>query len=87
VSEVKIRTAHVTVPETLVDLDVSVFARNKVEPMVRGLFPTSQQQTVLDMLGRSVVFLTPGTIEPVLIETRYLATAWRLANIYLLSCR
>jgi hypothetical protein len=30
--------------------------------------------------------LTPATIELVLLETRYLSTAWRLANAYLLSC-
>jgi hypothetical protein len=55
--------------------------------MVCGLFPTAEQQTILDVLGRSPVFLTPDTIETVLNGELSLLTAWRLANIYLLSCR
>ncbi len=38
------------------------------------------------MFGRSVVFLTPATIEAVLEETPWLHTAWDLANLYLASC-
>jgi hypothetical protein len=34
------------------DLDCEVFAREKVAPMVRGLFPVIEQQAVLDMLAR-----------------------------------
>jgi hypothetical protein len=35
------------------------------------------------MLGRSVVFLTPATIDQVLDQSRWLSTAWDLANLYL----
>jgi hypothetical protein len=51
--------------------------------MVRGLFPVHEQDTVLDVLGRSVVFLTPATIDAVLEQTPWLSTAWDLANLYL----
>lgn len=54
--------------------------------MVRGLFPQYEQETVLEMLGRSVVFLTPGAIDAVLETTPWPRTAWILANLYLASC-
>ncbi len=38
------------------------------------------------MVKRSVVFLTPDNIEPVISETRFAKTAWKLATLYLLSC-
>jgi hypothetical protein len=53
--------------------------------MVRGLFPTAEQEVVLAMLARSLVFLTPDTIEAVLNKEDP-RTAWDLANIHLLSC-
>jgi hypothetical protein len=37
------------------------------------------------MLGRSVVFLTPATIDAVLERQAWLGTAWNLANLYLES--
>jgi hypothetical protein len=85
VAEVKARTAAVSVPEALIDLDCEAFARAKVAPMVRGLFPIVEQPAVLDMLARSLVFLTPSTIEAVL-NRGFPSTAWDLANLYLLSC-
>jgi len=65
------------------DLDIS--ARAKFAPMVRGIFPQSEQSIILDMLDRSVVFLTPATINTVLEKAVWLNTAWNLANIYLAS--
>jgi hypothetical protein len=53
--------------------------------MVQGLFPATEQRAVLEMLSGSVVFLTPDHIEVVLHTTPFLSTAWRLANLYLLS--
>jgi hypothetical protein len=85
VAEVKARTAAVSVPEALIDLDCEAFARAKVAPMVRGLFPIVEQPVVLDMLARSLVFLTPSNIEAVL-NRGFPSTAWDLANLYLLSC-
>jgi hypothetical protein len=84
-SEVKAQTAGASVPDALIGLDCESFARKKVAPMVRGLFPIVEQQAVLDMLSRSLVFLTPSTIEAVL-NKGFPRTAWDLANLYLLSC-
>ena len=42
-----------------------------------------EQESVLDVLGRSVVVLTPATIDAVLERTPWLSTAWNLANLYL----
>jgi len=86
ISLVRSRTGHAIVPEELVNLDVASFTRTKVGPMVRGLFSKVEHQLVLDVLGRSVVFLTPATIEPVLRQAPYLETAWSLSNLYLASC-
>jgi hypothetical protein len=72
--EVKARTAAVSVPEALIDLDCEAFARAK-----RGLFPIVEQPAVLDMLARSLVFLTPSTIEAVL-NRDFPSTAWDLAT-------
>jgi hypothetical protein len=87
VREVKVRTKRVAmaVSDALVELDCEGFARKKVAPMVRGLFPIVEQQVLLDTLARSLVFLTPDTIEAVLNKEDP-GTAWDLANMYLLSC-
>src|SRR5712691_1899390 len=85
VTEVRKRAPHAMVPEALSSLNVVAFARAKVAPMVRGLFPRGEQQTVLDVLARSLVFLTPDSLEPVLRRSRWLRTAWDLANLYLSS--
>jgi hypothetical protein len=51
--------------------------------MVRGLFPACEQALVLSLLERSVILLTPATIDALLQNTQCLATAWNLANLYL----
>ena len=68
IAAVRERTAGATFPEALRNLDVVTFTRDKVAPMVRGLFPTKEQEIVLDLLARSVVFLTPESIETVVLN-------------------
>jgi hypothetical protein len=86
VSEVRRRTTEAIEPEALAGLNVEDLTRTKVAPMVRGLFPGREQDPVLSLLERSVVFLTPANITDVLGGTSYLSTAWELANLYLASC-
>ena len=86
IAAVRARTAGATFPEALRNLDVVAFTREKVAPMVRGLFPGKEQAIVLDLLARSVVFLTPESIESVLMNETWLKTAWDIANLYLASC-
>ena len=59
--------------------------RAKFTPMVNGLFPQKEQTIILDTLEHSVVFLTPATINAIIKNTRWLSTAWNIANIYLSS--
>ena len=65
--------------------DLAGLTRQRVEPMVRGLFPTTEHDPVLQILERSVVVLTPENIASVLRETTWMHTAWDLANLYLTS--
>jgi hypothetical protein len=85
VEEVLRRTPDVPMPPALAAVDVHYFTRQKVAPMVRGLFPAVEQEVILGVLAQSVVFLTPRTITDVLRTTPWRSTAWRLANLYLLS--
>lgn len=59
------------------------FARTKVEPMVRGLFPRKEQDIVLSMLERSVVFVTRKNVEKLMRAESFLSSARTLANLYL----
>lgn len=85
ISAVNKRAPPSKAPDDLVGLDAGAFARKKLCPMVRGLFPAAEQPAVLEMLSRSIVFLTPSNIELELINTPFVGTAWNLANLYLLS--
>lgn len=59
------------------------FARRKFRPMVYGLFPGRERQAILDLLEKSLVFLTHDNIEQVLRNETWKCTAWDLANLYL----
>lgn len=83
--EVRFRAGRVDtpVPEAIANGDLATFARDKLAPMVRGLFPRNEHQPVLALLEQSVVFLTPDSIEGLIRGEGFLSTAWQLANIYL----
>jgi hypothetical protein len=83
-SEVR-RLAAGRTPRPLPETDTVALTRRKVEPMVRGLFPRVEQDAVLAMLKKSVVFLTSDNIERLLREHAYDSSAWDLANLYLAS--
>jgi hypothetical protein len=42
-----------TVPAAPADLDCEAFARRKIAPMLRGLFPAAEQRAVLDIPRRA----------------------------------
>ncbi|NUP86398.1 MAG: hypothetical protein HUU30_11695 [Burkholderiaceae bacterium] len=63
------------------------WTRDKLAPMVHGLFGSDERPVVLDMFERSVVFLTPWNIAEVLRKETWLSTAWDLANLYLCSLK
>ena len=64
VAEVKRRAGEPVVPPCLRGLDLVGFGRKKAEPMVRGLFPRSEQGAVLDLVGRSLLFVTQEASGP-----------------------
>ena len=82
-AEVCLREEKVVLSAGLVELDVGALTRSKVEPMVRGLFPRVEQPVVLDLLERSVVFLTPANIRHIIRTGSWLSTVWKLADAYL----
>ena len=83
--EVKRRDAGAAIPPALAGLDLTALARRKAEPMVRGLFPKAEQDVVLGLVEKSVVFVTPDSIESVLVACDDLSSAWDIANLYLAS--
>lgn len=66
-------------PAAPVELDVAALTRRKLLPMVEGLFPRHEQACILDMLERSVVFLTPVTIDQVLEKRGLRIFQWTAA--------
>ncbi len=85
VAEVKRRAGAPEPPCALQGLDLVAFGRGKAEPMVRGLFPRAEQDAVLALVERSVVFVTPQSVESVLSGCDWLSSAWKIANLYLAS--
>jgi len=85
VAEVKNRSGES--PPVSFPADLVAFTRKKVEPMVRGLFRRDEQEAVLAVLEKSVVFLAPTNIEQVLLGCTWPSTAWTLANLYLDSIK
>jgi hypothetical protein len=85
ISAVRERAEQAAVSACQEHSGLDINAREKFAPMVRGLFPQKEQAIILDMLERSVVFLTPATINTVLEKAAWLKSAWNLANIYLAS--
>jgi hypothetical protein len=71
--------------EPLPQADSIALARAKVEPMVHGLFPRTEQGAVLAMLEQAVVFLTSENVVALLLGHGFDASAWTLANMYLAS--
>jgi hypothetical protein len=85
VAEVRRREGKVVLPEPPAPEELRRMTRSRVEPMVRGLLPASEQQVVLALLEKSVVFLTPANIEQVIHAEGFGHSAWTLANLYLAS--
>ncbi len=74
---------HIRIPEGI-PTDLRRFTRSRVEPMVRGLFKKVEQEAVLLLMDGCLIVLLPSTIQGIL-DSADLGTAWKLANLYLLS--
>ena len=71
--------AHPRLPQH----DLVTMTRRKSLPMVTGLFPAIEQRAVLQLVERSVIFVTTDNIERLLMEQPWDHTAWMLANLHL----
>lgn len=83
VAEVRRLEAGQELPSLPAGFNTDTFARRKVTPMVTGLFPAKERETILELLESALVFLTHDNVERVLREERWLRSAWDLANLYL----
>lgn len=82
-AEVRRRTAGRPPADAPAGMDVDLLVRQKLDRMVRGLFPISDREAVLHALLRGVCILTSERIESVLRACPWPDTAWTVANIYL----
>ena len=85
IDEVQRRAQGAVLPEIPPQRELVQMTRCRVEPMVRGLFPKAEQDTILKLLEGSVVFLTTANINRVLEDESFHHCAWMLANAYLTS--
>jgi len=83
IQEIRRRTAGCIPPSLSPDFDARRFVLGKVGPMVRGLFPASERQIVLDLFEKCLVFVTQAQVDPLITEAPYLSTAWTIATLYL----
>ena len=83
VAEVRKREDGRHLPSVPEGVDVARLARDKATPMVSGLFPAVERETILCLLERSVIFLTCDNIGDMLDKATWHRTAWDLANLYL----
>jgi len=65
--------------------ELVALTRRRVEPMVRGLFAPGEQELILGLLEKSVVFVTPDNIEELIRKESFHHESWVLANLYLAS--
>jgi hypothetical protein len=63
--------------------DLRELTRFKVTPMVQGLFPTAEREAVLQLVERSVIFVTSDNIEELLMNQRWNHSVWMLATLHL----
>jgi hypothetical protein len=64
-------------------IDPLLLAGSRAEAMARGFFPAAEQEPVQRVLEHSVIFLTADNIHGLIVVTRWIGAAWRIANIYL----
>lgn len=85
ISSVQKHANQAIVPASWEHTGLDINLRTKFTPMVEGLLPQKEHTIILDMLEKSVVFLTPAKIVSILENMTWLKSAWNLANIYLSS--
>ncbi len=83
VAEVHARSANCPfVHEKRIPSDLEGFTSALVTPMVKGIFSRKEVPVIIDLLKRSVHFVTPLTFEE-LLRSETPQTAWDIANLFL----
>lgn len=80
VRELEAGCASPTVPEGRAS---NAFVRERLRPMIHGLFPADERDHMLDVVTRSVVFLTHDIVHELIANTSWPNTAWNVARIWL----
>lgn len=83
ITEVRKRSAGRQTLPGPADVDFTAMTRQKVAPMVLGLFPDGERDLVLKLLERSTVLVTAANIDRIIESANWLHTAWAIANLYL----
>jgi hypothetical protein len=87
VQEVQLRARGREHTHTPPNTNSTAWVRQKVAPMIHGLFRADERETMLVTAERSIVFLTCESIDRLIRKAAYLETAWTLANMFLSSLR
>ena len=74
------RRRHPKIPD---GMDSTSFARRKLATMVRGLFPSKEHEVVLEIVERSIIFLTREAALWAIEDVGFDSSAWQIANVYL----
>lgn len=61
----------------------SAFVRDRLRPMIHGLFPVDERDHMLDVVTRSIVFLTQDVVHELIASTSWPDTALNVARIWL----
>lgn len=85
IAEIRRRSAGTAVPAALPIADLVAFTRQKLEPMVRGLFPGDEQEIVLAVLEKSIVFVGPDNVAKLIEEESFLGSAYSIGCLFLTS--
>lgn len=84
IAEVRSRAKTVRTPRIPSARKLVELTRTRVEPMIRGLFPRAEQDQVLALLEKSVVFVSPKNVEQLIHDQSFGHSAWTAANLFLL---
>ncbi|MDR3617215.1 MAG: hypothetical protein P4L53_26910 [Candidatus Obscuribacterales bacterium] len=85
VAAVKQKSAEAAARMVAAPMMKSEDVRDKLRPMINGLFPKTEREIVLEAIANDVVILTTENVEQILLSESCSSTAWHLANLYLAS--
>jgi hypothetical protein len=85
VAAVKQKSAEAAARMVAAPMMRSEVLRDKLRPMINGLFSKNEREIVLEAIANDVVILTSDNVDQILLAESCSSTAWHLANLYLAS--